>query len=237
MFEFSGRSLDLSRKNFLLVSTLALQAGAINIGGYLAAHRFVSHTTGFATLFGSDLASGRWVSGFGLLSVPLFFLLGSAFSALLVDIRLSQGLRPHYPLLFFLVSLMMYGVSLFGSFGFLGGFGSPANIYSDYALLASLCLSAGMQNAAITSASGSSVRTTHLTGATTDIGISLTRMFFGFGKSLEEKASLYFRLNVLFSFILGSAIFAFVFSKLEYWGFLGPGLISSLLAFYALRRP
>ena len=56
-------------------------------------------------------------------------------------------------------------------------FGEPFGRSSDYFLLGALCLICGIQNGTVSLVSKSVVRTTHLTGLTTDLGIGLVRVF------------------------------------------------------------
>jgi uncharacterized membrane protein YoaK (UPF0700 family) len=77
----------------------------------------------------------------------------------------------------------MYGVLLFGEASLLLGFflisrqvdGSSARTLDSVALL--LCTAMGMQNSLVTRLSGAVVRTTHLTGVVTDLGIEMARWF------------------------------------------------------------
>ena len=75
---------------------LSFNGGCINAGGFLATGRFVSHVTGFATLFGVDLSSHQVQAALGILSVPLFFLLGAFVAGLLIDRAIHLGKKPHF---------------------------------------------------------------------------------------------------------------------------------------------
>src|SRR5690242_11067703 len=86
---------------------LSFLSGSVNAGGFLAAHRFVSHVTGFATLFGVSAANGNLDQALGMLSIPIYFLLGVMVSAYLVDRRENQGRRPHYAIVMSLVALCL----------------------------------------------------------------------------------------------------------------------------------
>ncbi len=211
---------------------MAFQGGAINAGGFLACHRFVSHTTGFATNFGTEVALGHVRSAFGLLTVPVFFLMGSMISAFFVDRRLALARTPRYDGMFAFISLAMAYIAIAGSMGSFGLFGEPMNLTADYGLLALLCLCSGIQNATITSASGAVVRTTHLTGVTTDLGIGLVRAL-GADRNqnlrTHEKRANWMRIGLVASFIAGSTCAAFIFYQFQYWGFLAPALISLCL--------
>ncbi|MCB0363343.1 MAG: DUF1275 family protein, partial [Bdellovibrionales bacterium] len=77
MFSRDSSISTYSRSNLLVWLALAFQAGVLNVGGFLACGRFVSHLTGFAGFFGLEAARLRGLEALGMLTVPLFFLLGS----------------------------------------------------------------------------------------------------------------------------------------------------------------
>lgn len=222
---------------------MAFQAGLLNIGGFLACHRFVSHVTGFATFVGVEINIRGHNQALGMLSVPLFFLSGAAISGFLVDLPIKTKQRPRYyisfGLIFFLLALVLAG----GVAGFFGVFGEPLNLTRDYALLAILCLVCGIQNGTITTASRSVVRTTHLTGITTDLGLGIVRFLnrnkIGAEVEREGRANL-MRIGIILSFTLGSVAGGFVFKRMEYWGFIIPvitsGILFSIMAYFQLIK-
>lgn len=240
---FSGKEnlSTYSPRNMAIWFSLAFQAGTINIGGYLACHRFVTHTTGFATLFGAEIAKGNIRTALGMFTVPLFFLTGSMIAGIFVDRRINQGLRPHYSIVMFLMAINMLFVLLLGINNNFGIFGSELLLEQDYYLLALLCLTSGLQNGTITVASSAVVRTTHLTGITTDLGIGLVRALTQSYRlpRREEIQANWMRLGIILSYILGSWLAGVIFFKAEYWGFLLPFLISTglwLMSLYYKRK-
>ena len=232
MFLDSTNNISFTRKNFLIWFALSFQAGCINAGGFLACHRFVTHTTGFATFFGTEFAQGHFEAALGMLTVPLFFLFGAMASAFFIDRNKTLRKPSRYGLVLILIFISLFAVTSLGYFGFFGVFGEPLSLTRDYLLLSILCLASGMQNAMISSASGAVVRTTHLTGITTDLGIGLVRVFSG---SLNrptlarESQANWLRLGTILSFLFGSTLASFVFIKNQYLGFLIPTLITFLL--------
>ncbi|ODS51053.1 MAG: hypothetical protein ABS42_00450 [Bdellovibrio sp. SCN 50-8] len=208
---------------------LSFSGGCINAGGFLATGKFVSHVTGFATLFGVDVASNQIEAGFSILSVPLFFLLGAFAAGLLIDRPLHQGRTPHIDWVMGLSALCLFFAAGGGEMLWFGRFSGVVGIKENYALLAVICLACGLQNGAITSSSGRSVRTTHLTGLTTDLGLGLARtLTFDLRKGLFQKEARanYLRIGSIMAFIVGSAVGAWVFINVGYKGFLLPALIS-----------
>ncbi|PIS11113.1 MAG: DUF1275 domain-containing protein [Bdellovibrio sp. CG10_big_fil_rev_8_21_14_0_10_47_8] len=238
MFSGSQNLSHFTSKNMAIWLSMAFQGGAINAGGFLACHRFVSHTTGFATYFGTEFSQGHWNAALGMLTVPLFFLLGAAISGFFVDRRLVLHQRPLYTWMFAFISFAMLFISFFGELGSFGTFGEPMEISQDYGMLALLCLCSGIQNGTITSASGAVVRTTHMTGITTDLGLGLVRVF-AIGQSKQTKVAEArangMRTGLIVSFLLGSTVSSYLFFHIQYLGFLMPCLISFLLTVVAFR--
>lgn len=211
---------------------MSFQAGLINIGGFMACHRFVSHVTGFATFFGYEINQTDTKHAAGMLTVPLFFLFGSMLSGFLVDIRLKLHKKPKYYIVFGLIFFLITVVLIAGMSGQFGIFGEPYEYFRDSALLTLLCLICGIQNGTITSVSKSVVRTTHLTGITTDLGVGLVRFFHR--KKLKheyghESAANLMRIGIILFFILGSVAGGYVFKNLGYAGFGVPAITSGML--------
>lgn len=231
---------DLSQpslRKIILWNLLSFQAGSLNVGGFLACHKFVSHVTGFSTLFGAELAQGHTDLALGFLTVPLFFLLGSMLSGLLIDSRVLEGQPPHFTWVFGILTLCTALILSLGASHVFGQFGMTLEMEQDYLLLALLCLSCGLQNATVTSAYGAVVRTTHLTGLTTDLGVGLARVLnprLDAKKRANEIKANSMRVGIVLSFTLGSVICGWIFTRTAYWGFLIPFLISLGLFIFSL---
>ncbi len=222
---------------------MAFQAGLLNIGGFLVARKIVSHVTGFVTFFGHDLSQGELTQAWGMLLVPCFFLLGAMVSGYFVDVRLKLGKRPKYYITFGIMFYLNAVVYIFGLLGYWGDFGQFPLSLQGYILLVILCFVCGIQNGTISTVSKSVVRTTHLTGITTDLGLGIVRILSRHKLKdqlpNEGKANL-MRVGIIVSFILGSVLGGFVFVRFEYSGFLFPVLISGslfgLMIFFQLLK-
>jgi uncharacterized membrane protein YoaK (UPF0700 family) len=217
---------------------LSFSGGCINAGGFLATGRFVSHVTGFATLFGVDLVNGQMTAAIGILSVPVFFLFGAFLAGLMIDRPIYLGKKPHFDGVMGLSSLCLFLVASAGGLPQFGNFGDELSLRKSYFLLALLCLASGLQNAAITSSSGRSVRTTHLTGLTTDLGIGLSRaLSFRSRKDRfsKEMWANYLRAGSIAAFVVGSAVGAGVFLRFGYPGFALSGLIAAYAAYHGRK--
>ncbi len=211
-------------------SLLAFLSGSVNAGAFLACSRFVTHLTGFATHFGIDLVEENYVEALGIAVVPVFFIIGSMASALLVDRRITLHKEPRYDIAMLLVAFCMVLAAFGGYFNLFGRFGDVAQIRSDFILLVLLCGGSGVQNAAITSASKGSIRSTHLTGISTDLGIGLVKLYYTnrsdertWGRRVRAQM---IRVLSIGAFIAGSVAGAWLFIHFHYLGFLVPAAIA-----------
>lgn len=212
---------------------LCFQAGCINSLGFLACNRFVSHVTGFGTQVGISLGDGKYGYALELFSAPLCFIFGAWFSGFLTVARRSRGLVARYDIISFLIPIIMTLLMIGGLKGHFGLFGGPLSFSQDVILLSSLTFLCGMQNACFATLTKGHIRTTHLTGITTDIGTDFALTLNG--KLSREEKHLAIRRNLIrlisfSSFSTGALISAIIDSRLEYWSFLIPITSSFIVA-------
>ena len=160
------------RANRQLGLLLAAVAGAINAGGFLAIQRYTSHMTGIVSGVADDLALGH--GGLALAGALLVgvFISGAVTTTLLINWARRRRLRSEFALSLLLEALLLL------AFGLLG-----ANLARTSALLVPatavlLCFIMGLQNAMVTKISQAEVRTTHMTGVITDLGIELGKLLY-----------------------------------------------------------
>jgi uncharacterized membrane protein YoaK (UPF0700 family) len=152
--------------------TLAFVAGATNAGGFLAVQQYTSHMTGIVSAMADNIALGAyglvWAGAGGLLS----FVAGSACSAVMVNFARRRQMHSEYalPLLFEAVLLLCFGV-LGAWLSQIPGLFVPVTVML-------LCFIMGLQNAVITKLSRAEIRTTHITGVVTNIGIELGKLIY-----------------------------------------------------------
>lgn len=204
----------------------------------MASQHIVSHVTGVVTNFGLSVGKGELKSALSLLIVPIFFLGGSVLSGYLVDLRLHMNKRPKYYLTFGFIFFLLLLVYILGVSGFFGPFGKDTGDWREFLLLSLLCLICGIQNGTITIVSKSVIRTTHLTGLTTDLGLGIVRFFnrdLLKGVVKNEGRANFIRLGIICSFALGALIGGLSFQAWSYQAFLLPTGISGglfLMMFY-----
>lgn len=158
--------------NWGLARYLAFVAGAINAGGFLAVHQYTSHMSGIVSAMADHLAVGSITLMLGGLGALLSFIAGAACTAVIINWGRRCRLRAEYAL------PLMLEAALLLAFGVLG-----KNLERHEALFAPatvlvLCFIMGLQNALITKVSRSEIRTTHVTGMVTDIGIELGKLLY-----------------------------------------------------------
>lgn len=224
--------------NVAVWMTLAFQAGLVNIGGFLACHHFVSHVTGGITIF----SGGRPSHAGAYLVAPVCFLLGAVTSGILVDRRLQRGEKPRYYLEFLVLFAVLLFVLAAGIGGAFGSFGEPLDGLRDYALLALLSLACGIQNGTVTTVSRSVIRTTHLTGLITDLGIGLVRVLghAAADRPGEVRAN-YMRIGIVACFVGGCAVGGAAFRRLGFAAFAIPaatcGVLLGVMVYFQVLAP
>jgi len=226
----------LERESFLtypliaLWSLLGFQAGFINSFGFLACGRFVSHVTGFGTQIGVALGGQNYALAVELIGFPLSFIFGSAVSGFWTSARLDRHLKPRYELVTALLPLGLLAAMLVGFHGDFGAFGQ-ADAQIGLLLLFVLSFLCGMQNGCFATVTKGQIRTTHLTGISTDIGTDLARLFFG--RLAGPERELVLRANIsrcltFTGFACGSILSVLASQHLEYLALAVPVFTSSI---------
>ena len=206
---------------------MSFNGGFINSVGFMAAGRFVSHVTGLFTMVGVGLGEQHDLEAFSVLLIPIFFMMGAMIAGLLIDRPIYQKKKAHYDRVMAICGITLCIAALTGnSSRFQPG------VLSSLSFLILTCFACGLQNGALTSSSGASVRTTHLSGLTTDLGLGLARLMT-YAKSdpnysAEVRANS-LRLGTVVSFILGAASGTFSFLHWTYSCL----FIAAAIAFYA----
>ncbi|MCB0768852.1 MAG: DUF1275 domain-containing protein [Flavobacteriales bacterium] len=222
------RTLEADRQ---LGYVLAFVAGAINAGGFLAVQRYTSHMTGIVSSIADEIALGETrLLLFGAGAV-LAFLLGAVCSTVLINFSRRRRMHSEYAL------PLVLEASLLLVFGLVGARAGHHGAWVITGLVMVLSFMMGLQNAVITKLSNAVIRTTHVTGIITDIGIQLGRMVYwnapsrsGVPKVQADLGRLR-TLTVLFiSFFVGGVSGAFGFAHFGYIATLPLALLLITLA-------
>jgi uncharacterized membrane protein YoaK (UPF0700 family) len=187
-------------------------AGATNAGGFLAVRQFTSHMTGIVAGVAYNLALSDHARALTAVASLLAFILGALVTTLCVRWARSHELDS------------VYAIPLLVEAGLLVVFGMTGHRFTDERVAGTimlLCFTMGLQNAIITKLSNSEIRTTHLTGMITDIGIGFGRLIYTWlGKTEDgyrEDLTAVGRLSMIVgSFFVGGVVGAFGFTRLGF---------------------
>ncbi|WP_343849686.1 YoaK family protein [Algoriphagus jejuensis] len=208
MFRHQGKSRTLMH-NLQLAAILSLVAGIVNVCGFLAIHQLTTNVTGHFALFINDVANTEFLKGVTYFAYILSFFLGSFMSSFLIERfhenrRLNVYVIPTLLECAFLISVVVLCYQ------------SELEFPNTVACL--LLFAMGLQNSYVTKISNAVVRTTHLTGLFTDLGIELSQLFFPKYRLHREKikANIKLRLVIISSFFIGGLAGGFCYVELDY---------------------
>lgn len=159
--------------NRLLGMLLAFNAGAVNAGGFLVAHHYTSHMTGFLSSLADNLVLGQMKLVLGAVGVLWAFMSGAGTTAIMVNWARQHRLRSTFALPLLLEALLMLVFGLLGAITLT--WPTPFAVPMTVLLL---CFIMGLQNATVSKMSASQIRTTHMTGVVTDLGIEIGKMLY-----------------------------------------------------------
>jgi uncharacterized membrane protein YoaK (UPF0700 family) len=200
MFRHHGKNRTFLH-NLRLATLLSAVAGIVNITGVLALKTLTTNVTGHFAFFAEEFFKKNDAAALTFLIFTLFFLMGSFTSNFLAELILPK--KPHQAHLFPILLEMLILIAV-------GALGSSATIATatGKTLAFALLFAMGMQNSLVTKISQSTVRTTHLTGLFTDLGIELSQLFF-YKKAEEVKrlrTNIYLRLSIITFFFMGCVV-------------------------------
>jgi len=195
MFRHQGKTRTLQH-NLQVASLLSFVAGNVNVIGFLAVQHLTTNVTGHFAFFVDELFELHIRQAIVYFLYILCFLSGSFVSNFIVEIISKKNERHIFTLPVILECVILFSVAVPGSH-FIQ---QHPNI-----IACSLLFAMGLQNSLVTQISNSVVRTTHLTGLFTDLGIELSQLLFY--KTAEQKqklfASIKLRLLIIFFFFTG----------------------------------
>lgn len=213
--DYARRLLAIERTadgNAHLGWMLAFVAGATNAGGFLAVRQYTSHMTGMISAAADGLVLGQPQALVTAVGALLSFISGAACTSLLVNFGRQRQAHSIYalPLLLEAACLIVFGL--------MGAWLQGLRALFIPAAVSVLCFTMGLQNALITKVSRSEIRTTHVTGIVTDIGIEIGRFLYGFGDAPVEGNTAKLKLlgGLLLAFAVGGVAGAWAFKSIGY---------------------
>lgn len=200
-----------SNIDMVLAGLLSSVAGALNAVGFLIAGSFTANMTGNISAFSDHFANGAILVALSFLGLVIAFICGAGLAALAIQAGERRHLRSIYALAITAeaIILLLVGTTLVMS------------STTDHGLLLVISLSfvMGLQNAVTTMISQARVRTTHVSGMATDIGIELAALVDSETSRREAAPKLWLHCLTLTCFTFGGICGALLFQIAGSWLF------------------
>jgi uncharacterized membrane protein YoaK (UPF0700 family) len=209
MFRHKGKSRTFVH-NLRLATMLSFVAGMVNITGVLALQILTTNVTGHFAYFAEEVMKNEYEAAITFLVFTIFFLFGAFISNFLSELISIKRPQLSHVIPIALEILILVGIGLFAH-------QSTITSLDGKIMAFAMLFAMGIQNSLVTKISQSTVRTTHLTGLFTDLGIELSQLFFY--KKPEEvkrlKANIFLRFSIIIFFFLGCFFGGFAYGFFE----------------------
>ncbi|REG87387.1 YoaK family protein [Winogradskyella sediminis] len=207
MFRHQGKSRTLQH-NLRIAIILSFVAGVVNVSGYLAFKQLTTNVTGHFALFIDDVARFQFWKGTIYFLYIFSFLLGSFFSSFLIE-KYNENKRLNvFAIPTIIESFILITIGILSNF---------VNITYPNLVICTLLFAMGLQNSFVTKISNAVVRTTHLTGLFTDLGIDISHLFFAKYKPQSKtiQSNIKLRIYIILFFFAGGLLGGFLYSRVH----------------------
>ena len=176
----------INKKLFFWIGALALLGGGMNVFALLQFSIAVSHTTGNITRMSIDLSNNNFPHLFLMIKVVGSFLIGAVVSGIIIGSGRDFELKKRYGDTFIFIGILLKVLDLY--------------LLNTNLFIYVLAVSLGLQNGLFIRYRGILIRTTHMTGTITDLGVIIGHYLRG-NKEVGWKIK-YYAMNII-SFIFG----------------------------------
>jgi uncharacterized membrane protein YoaK (UPF0700 family) len=204
----NSRSL---RDNVQLGVLTAFCAGMVNVASLIIFFAFTSNATGHYAILAEEIVRGHWHQ-VGVVAIWIFLFFFGSFSSNFIVINLNS--RNTYfahalPLLIEMACLL--------AVGYYGVHHYQETLRETEVMIALMLYAMGIQNGLTATISNFAVKTTHLTGTTTDLGVLYSMFTKAEYRSNEELRGKAFLLtSIAISYISGGIASAFVYQEIGF---------------------
>lgn len=201
--------------NLKLGALTAFSAGMVNVISLVIFFSFTSNVTGFFAIFSQEMSKGNWFQAAVVLLWIMLFFFGSFTSNMLIihgNRYIGRYLSHAVPLILETLCLLFVGIYLQNFYG--------ESLQETEFLVGLLLFAMGLQNGLTASISNSAIKTTHLTGLTTDLAILLsmfTKKRYRRDVTLQKKAQLLG--SIMFFYVAGGIITGLFYYSIHYYTF------------------
>jgi uncharacterized membrane protein YoaK (UPF0700 family) len=201
MFSYQGHQRTHGH-NLQLATLFSFVAGYVNVVGFLAVSRLTTNVTGHFAHLIHDAFVLDYSVGLTFLGFIFTFFVGSFTSSVLVELVRRKSDKNIFILPVVLESAILLFVAIFGQT-------LAARSPDSIAML--LLFAMGLQNSLVTKISSAIVRTTHLTGLFTDLGIELSQLIFYRAEKAQRvlRKTIELRFRIIIFFFIGGIAGAF----------------------------
>lgn len=207
MFKHQGKSRTL-KHNILIASVLTFVAGLVNVTGFLTFSQLATHVTGHFSMLINNAASLNFWKFIRYLFYIFSYFFGSFLSSFLIlkfkeSVKLNAFILPVLLECFILISIAIIS--------------DVTKVEFADVIICFLLFAMGLQNALVTKISNAVVRTTHLTGLFTDLGIEVSQLFFKnfYPERGKIKANIKLRIYIISFFFIGGITGSFFYTNLN----------------------
>ena len=206
MFKHQGKART-TKHNIRIATLLSLVAGMVNVAGFLSVHKMTTNVTGHFAFFIEEVNVLEFRKGMVYFLYIVFFFIGAFFSNIIVETVAKRNVRYSYTVPILIESLILFSVAFYGSW---------MMDFHPNSLAFLLLFAMGLQNSLVTAISNSVVRTTHLTGLFTDLGIELSQLFFFKQKNQRKqlKASIRLHISIIGAFFTGGIVSGILYGQI-----------------------
>lgn len=207
MFRHQGKSRTI-KHNLRIATILSFVAGIVNVSGFLSFKQLTTNVTGHFALFIRDVANFEFWKGTIYFLYIFSFLFGSFLSSFLIEMFKENKKLNVFVIPTIIECLILISIAIISN---------VTPIILPNLIVCLLLFAMGLQNSFVTKISNAIVRTTHLTGLFTDLGIELSQLFFPESHPHREtlKSTIKLRIFIICFFFLGGIIGGFIYSRMN----------------------
>lgn len=215
------------KDNIQLGSLSAFSAGMVNVSSLIIFFAFTSNVTGHYAILAEEISKGNWYQASVVFAWIFMFFIGNFVSnIIIINFNQKNSYAAHSaPLIIEILCLL--------AIGFYGHFYYQETLWETELMVGIMLFAMGVQNGLTASISNFSVKTTHLTGLTTDVGI-LTAMFTK--KEYRENKFLRSKLSVLLaiaaSYLAGGILAGVIYYRVKFLVFFAVSAVIGFIILY-----
>ncbi|MEO8760908.1 MAG: YoaK family protein [Bacteroidia bacterium] len=207
--------------NFKVATLLSFVAGVVNVVGFLSVQKLTTNVTGHFAFFVDDILALKLYDSLIFFLYIFAFFFGAFVSNFLVEIIHKKNEKNIFVMPIALEIIILFLLGLLGN-----------SFYSENpnTIAISLLFAMGLQNSLVTKISNAVVRTTHLTGLFTDLGIEISQLFFYTSKEQKEKllSTIGLRMTIITFFFIGGIVGGLIFAQIKLHTLIIPALLLAI---------